>query len=371
MEPATDRSADTPVRIAGAGPAGLAAAIELARRGRPVELFERHRALGGRFDGDHQILPLFGDRPHGDDLLRELGVDDLDVVPLREARFLDGDGRVVEAHSREPYALLVRRGPAPGTLDRTLSDTAERLGVRFHVGRALAPERADVVATGLRRVDGLAIERMFRTASPDRVDVLLDETLAPGGYAYLFVDRGEATLGIAALGAFKDLGARLERARTRFAALGEFDEDSPRSAAHGMNFTLPATALDGGRPRVGEAAGFQDFLFGLGLRMALVSGRLAGQALDEDLDYDALWNHALGRRMRASLVDRWVYERGLVRRALFARLRHDDLREVLTSLQRDHWAKRLAHPWIRRARLRHDPAEGFVPRRPVEGGRTP
>jgi flavin-dependent dehydrogenase len=298
-------------------------------------------------------------------LLEGLGIgrDTLTCVPLREARFLDARGHGVEARSEEPYAWLVRRGSAPGTLDQALARKARDLGVRIRCGEALAPEHADVLATGMRRVDGLAIERMFATASPDRVDVLLDEELAPGGYAYLFVHEGEATLGIAALGAFKDLDRRLERARARFVEIADFDEIAPRSAAHGMNFALPLSAIEGHRPRVGEAAGFQDFLFGLGLRMALVSGELAARARLEGRDYDALWSAELGPRLRTSLVDRWLYERGLVRRELMRRMRSNDLRELLDDLQREHWAKSLLLPWVLRHRLQSDAQHGLVPRR--------
>lgn len=353
------------VRIAGAGPSGLACAIVLARAGVEVEVHERRPAVGDRFDGDHQILPDFGAEPRGIGLLEGLGVDPshLQCVPLREARFLDGQGRHVDARSAEPFAWLVRRGSRPGTLDHALASRARALGVQIHCGAALPVERADVLATGLRRVDGLALERMFTTSASDRIDVLLDERLAPGGYAYLFVHAGEATLGIAALGAFKDLDRRLERARERFAAFGDFDEIAPRSAAHGMNFALPVSALDGMRPRVGEAAGFQDFLFGLGLRMALVSGELAARARLENLDYDALWTTALAPRMRTSLVDRWLYEQGWVRGVLLNHLQRADLREVLDGLQREHWGKRLLLPWVMRYRLQHDAQHGLVPRR--------
>lgn len=353
------------VQIAGAGPAGLACAIVLARAGVEVDVHERHCEVGGRFDGDHQILPDFGASPRGLELLTRLGIDpaSLSCVPLRVARFLDGAGRCVEAGSAQPYAWLVRRGSNPGTLDHALAERARALGARIHCGAALAPERADVLATGLRRVDGLAIERMFATHAADRVDVLLDEELAPAGYAYLFVHAGEATLGIAALGAFKDLDRRLELARARFAEHGAFDEIAPRSAAHGMNFALPTSALDRGRPRVGEAAGFQDFLFGLGLRMALVSGELAARARLEGRDYDALWTGALAPRMRTSLVDRWLYERGWIRGALWRHLHRADLREVLDELQREHWGKRLLWPWVLRRRLERDPQHGMVPRR--------
>jgi flavin-dependent dehydrogenase len=339
-----------PVRVAGAGPAGLACAIELATRGVRCEIYERHPVIGGRFDGDHQILPSFGDPPWADQLLAELGVthDGLECRPLRSARFLDDSGRVAHGHSESPFAWLVRRGPEPGSLDAAMARRAEDLGVRIHTGQPLALDRADVIATGLRRVDGLAVEEMFQTSCEDRTDVLLDEQLAPGGYAYLFVSHGEATLGIAALGAFRDLADRLDSARERFQDLAPFDQQNPRSAAHGMNFCLAGSAIEEGRPCVGEAAGFQDFLFGLGLRMAIVSGRLSAIAIAEDREYDELWSEARRGRMQTSMVDRWLYERGAVRRWLMGRMQTRDLQELLNDLQRHHWSKRLLLPWVRR-----------------------
>lgn len=355
------------IRIAGAGPAGLACAIDLAQRGFQCKVFERHPTVGARFDGDHQVLPGFGDDPRGPELLEDLGIssDSLEWRPLRQARFLDGDGRVANGESAEPFAYLVRRGPEPGTLDHAMAERARELGVGIVTDRVLAPDNADVIATGLRRVDGLAVERMFRTDAPDRADVLLDEELAPGGYAYLFVYRGEATLGIAALGAFKDLGERLQRAHDCFNAIESFDEVQPRSAAHGMNFSLPPSAMVDGRPHVGEAAGFQDFLFGLGLRMAIISGRLAARSLTDGQSYDELWQAELRPRMLTSLVDRWLYERGTMRRWLFARMQSDDLCELLDRLQRPHWGKQLLLPWVKRTRMLSDDEGGSRPMKKV------
>src|SRR5438093_11929332 len=45
-----------PIRIAGAGPSGLAAAIALARGGRAVEVHEAKADVGARFIGDLQII---------------------------------------------------------------------------------------------------------------------------------------------------------------------------------------------------------------------------------------------------------------------------------------------------------------------------
>src|SRR5258706_10131843 len=46
----------SPIRIAGAGPSGLAAAIALARGGRDVEVHEAKADVGMRFIGDLQII---------------------------------------------------------------------------------------------------------------------------------------------------------------------------------------------------------------------------------------------------------------------------------------------------------------------------
>src|SRR5207244_5083887 len=60
-----------PIRIAGAGPSGLAAAIALAKGGRAVEVHEAKPDVGTRFIGDLQVneaaaesepIPIFLDR---------------------------------------------------------------------------------------------------------------------------------------------------------------------------------------------------------------------------------------------------------------------------------------------------------------------
>src|SRR3546814_1060283 len=50
------RKAAEPVTVVGAGPAGLACAIALARAGRHVVVREWHRDVGARFHGDFQGL---------------------------------------------------------------------------------------------------------------------------------------------------------------------------------------------------------------------------------------------------------------------------------------------------------------------------
>src|SRR5436305_12999569 len=68
-----DRS--RPIRIAGAGPSGLAAAIALARAGRAVEVHEAKRDVGMRFIGDLQVIEAASESEPVPDFLDRIGIE--------------------------------------------------------------------------------------------------------------------------------------------------------------------------------------------------------------------------------------------------------------------------------------------------------
>ncbi len=112
---------DAVVEIAGAGIAGLTAAIILARAGRQVVVHEAQKGVGYRFGGDFQGLENWTTREDVLQSLESLGLaTDFTAFPCRNGTAFDPDGNRYEINSREPLFYLVERGPGPGTLDDAL-----------------------------------------------------------------------------------------------------------------------------------------------------------------------------------------------------------------------------------------------------------
>ena len=336
-----------PIVIAGAGPAGLSAAIHLRRSGYPVEIYERRKAVGARFIGEYQILENYSRKEDVLGELAEMGIEaNFEHIEVQEATLYDDrqTGRLVR--SQEPYGFFLRRGNASGTLDRGLEVQARDLGATIRFGEHLAPEEADIVATGPGPADGIAKEIAFHTESSNRVDVIFDPELAPGGYAYCFILNGWGTLGLALLKGYSQLECQFEKAKARFQSLSPFEIDSPQSGYSYMNFYLHGTSQRGGALFAGEAGGFQDYMFGLGIRYALISGYLAARAVVENADYDRLWSARFKGMMRASVTSRLLYESlGRFGLRLFVwQAAHRDFRKFLYAWARPAWWRLAMRP---------------------------
>ena len=359
------------MRIAGGGLSGLATAVLLARRGIPAEVFERRDSAGGRFAGGWQILE---NGTSDEDVLAELAAlgigPGFDAVPAFRAVFLDPSGGVHETGSASPFAYFVRRGGGEGSLDHWLERRAAELGVTIHRGAA-APAGADVVATGPRQADGVAREVVFRTSLPDTVAVLFDPRVTPTGYAYLFSLKGHATFGVAQVRRIGGLRQAQSEAWRRFRDhLGPFSVELLHEGGQFMNFSLPSDLRgSGGAWYVGEAAGVQDFLYGLGNRLALRSAALAAAGVAGEWDRDAFRSRVV-TPMRATIALRFVYERmGPHAFASFCRAAgRRDLRDMLIAMQRPRALGRLLSApvmaaWRERRGCGHAPTCGWCRRR--------
>jgi flavin-dependent dehydrogenase len=350
------------VTIAGGGVSGLAAATLLARGGAGVDVYDRHIGGGGRFKGGWQVLE---NATTAADVILELegyGLrEGVVAIPAREALLIDGLGGAHRVASETPYAYFIRRG-GEGSLDAALRRSAVAAGAVLHDG-APAPAGCDVIATGPRQADGAAREVVFSSDLPDTIAVLFDPRITPTGYAYLFCLGGHATFGVAQVRRVHALAAAQRSAWGVFrAALGEFAVRGEREGGQFMNFALPAGLRgEDGRWYAGEAAGVQDFLFGLGNRLAIRSAALAAGGILGSWD-ERRFRTDIVRLMRCGIAMRCLYElagrRGLA--LLSRRAARGDFRRLLRALQgpgavKETLARTVMPLWRERRGCRHAP----------------
>lgn len=319
--------------VVGAGPAGSATAIHLARGGARVLLVDRAR------------FPR--DKPCGGGLTgRALGQAPCDVTPVVEHvvdrfRLRLRFGRQFERASADPLILMTQRR----RLDHHLLEHAAAAGADVHdgvrvtdidvtdEGVAATVDGATVTArtlvgadgangvvareTGLggQIVHGVALEG---NVSWDAIDPARYESTAvvelgqpAGGYGWVFPKGDHANLGV---GGWGHQGPALREHLQRLAAA----HDVPRDALTDVRgHRLPMRRLGAATPSrgrvllVGDAAGLVDPLSGDGMYEAFTSARLAAEAiLAGDLDrYPAALAGALDQHAGAS----WAAKRALDR----------------------------------------------------------
>lgn len=341
------------VRIVGGGLSGLTTAIQLARRGVAVEVFERR--------GERAAMPeLRCDAVENWTTAGDFGALltgwAIDASPFHQVTSIDVctfDGECHALALHRPLFYLVKRGDEPGCLDRALKDQALDLGVAIRHGQTLPREQADVWAAGSPRGGFfLDVGITFRTSLSDRAVVLFDTRLSPKACAYLLVIGGVGTVAVLLTEQFKLSRRLLGDAVAAFQRILPFELRDARLRG-GFGGTM--TAVGAGSPAplaVGEAAGFLDYLWGFGIRHAMLSGVLAAHALVEGENYEELVAREIRPLVRSSLVNRRLYDRAgnRVYRALIRTLcGRRDLPELLHRAYRSGAIRAVFWRWVARS----------------------
>ena len=313
--------------VVGAGPAGSATAIRLAREGVHVLLADRAR------------FPR--DKPCGGGLtgraVRELPVD---VSPVVEDVVCSLEVRLryrkrFEGRSETPLVLMTQRR----RLDAFLVEQAAAAGADFRdgvnvEGLAMGPDGAELTvggervgATAIVGADGvngklacaaglgggilygIALEGNGPLRKEQRGRATVELGVVPGGYGWVFPKDGHANYGV---GGWAAEGPRLREHLRRLCAAHGADVDG-LTGLHGRRLPIRRTtaARHGPVLLVGDAAGLVDPLSGDGIYEALVSARLAAAVILESRldDYEAELGAALGRFAETSWKAKLVLDR--------------------------------------------------------------
>lgn len=301
------------LHIVGAGPAGLAASIVAAAAGERVTVHEREGQVGHRFHGDFQGIENWSTPGDALEELADLGIAPAwQYTPFREAVFFDPHGREYVCRSSEPLFYLVRRGSEHGTLDDALRAQAESLDVHIaYRDPQLHLPGGGIVAAGPQRAPAIAVGYLFSTDAADGAYAVVSDRLAPKGYGYLLVCDGRGTVATCIFADFHKEGEYLERTVDFFKSRVGMQMQNPRRFGGYANVYWLSNARKGNLLYAGEAAGFQDALFGFGMRFAIVSGALAARAWVQGRPafYDRQWKSRLRGLLQAGLVNRFLYER--------------------------------------------------------------
>ncbi|MCI0396012.1 MAG: NAD(P)/FAD-dependent oxidoreductase [Chloroflexi bacterium] len=298
------------IRILGAGPSGLSAAINLARAGYDVHVFEKRGDAGKRFHGDLQGLENWSNDRNVLDDLRRMNVEiNFDCDPMLKLVITNGYRRRESRYTR-PLCYLVKRGAFPGSLDQGLKAQALAAGVNIHFKQTLPEEEADIVATGPISREIFAVDKgiVFQTSCEDTNVFLVNDEAAYKGYSYLLITRGYGCLCTCLFDRFTELDDCYEASQRFFLDTIPFDIQDPHPVSGIGCFSTQNVYQRGKAMIVGEAAGIQDLMWGFGIRTAIESGYLAACCLIENRDYAQAAQAFFESKLKATLAGRFLWE---------------------------------------------------------------
>jgi flavin-dependent dehydrogenase len=300
-----------PVKIMGAGPAGLAAAITLANHDYEVVVYEKKGDCGSRFPGDLQGLENWSSQTDIMAELETMGIAvNFDCRAFDTLHAVSPERNITPFRAEAPLFHLVKRGTRPGTLDCGLKQQALEVGVQIMFNTSVSEAEVDMVAVGPTSQAIYAIDTgiVFETDLDDVAYGMVNNESAYLGYAYLLVTGGYGCMCTVLFDHFPDIQRQFARVKKTFTELTGVTIKNPKTVGGFGSFTHRPQYVKGKRYYVGEAAGLQDLLWGFGIRYALRSGHLAAKCLMEGRDYAQAAEAIFKESLRASVVNRFLWE---------------------------------------------------------------
>ena len=274
-----------------------------------VVVHEAKPTVGWRFGRDLQGLENWSSSI---DVLQELQSYnislDFDFFPAKEGTAFDAWGKAYSINTNKPLFYTIERGSESSSFDHALLRNAQSLGVEVIFNSKINSVNGDaILATGPKQADAIAVGYQFETSSPNGFWVICDDNLAPKGYSYLLVMNGIGTVKSCQFQDFKRQNLYVERTLETFERLLNLDMRNMVKHGGAGNFYLTKSIFSGIHPVIGEQAGFQDTLWGFGIRYAIRSAVMAANNFVKGDNYQQQWQQQLLPLQKASVVNRWIY----------------------------------------------------------------
>lgn len=295
------------ITVAGAGISGITAAINLAKYGFDVRVFEKNASIGST-----SAICALRNYDLNTDALEELNACGINISQNGKIKEVVkfSPNQSIEEYSKGVIFYVLERGKTEKSLESQLYKQALDSGVEFVFGKSMKEDEADIIATGPRRADIFAYGHIYNNLGfeKDRLYIIYNNFYSPMGYTYI-ISSGEKCL-ICTVSFDKknfkyiplNYGFLLKKDELIKKAVGR---KKPVKIVKGFgNYALPRSAEKGGKLYVGEAAGFQDASKGFGIRYSVISGYLAAQSIIDKDDYDNLWKAEFLEELKRNLKRR-------------------------------------------------------------------
>ncbi len=300
------------IKILGAGLSGLSAAINLARAGYNVDVFEKDDDCGKRFHGDLEGLENWSLPVDVIHEFKSMNIKiNFDCSPFKTVYLSDGK-ELLDNTFKKPVFYIIKRGVVENSLDQGLKNQAMDLGVNIHFNSKTKKENMDIISIGTSENKRVGIVKgiRFETESDDIAVSLLNNEASNSGYSYLLITNGYGSMcSVNLYVTGNKANMYFKKAYEIITDLFNIDIKNEKNVGGVGCFLLKPRLVENGKIYTGEAAGLQDLLWGFGMRYAVTSGFLAALSIIENKNYKKLIKQRLSGRIKTSVVNRFLSEK--------------------------------------------------------------
>ena len=334
------------VYIGGCGIAGMSAAMYLSKKNIPVTVFEKKSKPGQSRHGDYEGIEnwIFDDNtPY---IFNKIGFDfsKINSHPVADFNVHSFNQPPLSIKNMKPFFNLVKRGDSISDFDNQLYKQCLESGVKFKFDTP-APDKCDIIATGTKKASAYVRGSSFKTSQKNQVHLLLGKEFSPKGYAYLIICDGHGTIATAYKKAKRDSANYLDICKEYFKKLDIEIVDEKDFASRGSfsfsnsKISLPIT--------IGEAGGFQDYLFGFGMKISMMSGLFAGLYMSGEKSNAKLLLSNINKKRRISFINRVLYERLNNQNMYYLAQKFSNSKNPLSILEEAYkWNYKTALMWL-------------------------